>query len=410
MPPADPVNPVPSGCLTTTQLTLEISDTAAVGTVTEPLFRGATGALVQVQVGEIGNAEGAPATWVMAQVGTGAATVEVQFADGTIDHAAVPLVGRGGARAQGRARRRARERVGGRHRRARRRRTRCWPATASAPTTSVPADGNAPSKLPAPGSVQPADPAAATAAVSRAVETALGCRASPLQRFQAVAGGDPIEVVPSFGGDAVVNVDKVVFTSATTAVAQYRLAADQGQQQTGALYAAATLNGSTWQLSLASVAPGIQVTPANQVGNVTVAPGGPLFVHSWPGGTAVAVYKALPGSQSSSGYGTGEAACTPAGGIVEEVTTPGRRGRAHLGAVPELRHPVDLRPRCRGSGTPRGHRPPSSTSRSVPRRRRCRSPARRHGAPRRPSDGEAVIVLAGDPTSDARSEPARSSR
>jgi hypothetical protein len=81
--------PAQEGCLTTTQLTLEISDVAAVGTVTEPLFNGATGALVDVQIGEIGSAEGAPATWVMAQVGAGATSVEVQFADGTLDQAAV---------------------------------------------------------------------------------------------------------------------------------------------------------------------------------------------------------------------------------------------------------------------------------------------------------------------------------
>ena len=57
----------------------------------------------------------------------------------------------------------------------------------------------APSALPAPGPVQPADPAAATAAVTHAVETALGCSASPLQRLQAVAGGDALETVPAFG-------------------------------------------------------------------------------------------------------------------------------------------------------------------------------------------------------------------
>ena len=396
MPPIDPVNPVPSGCLTTTQLTLEISDTAAVGTVTEPLFSGATGALVQVQVGEIGNAEGAPATWVMAQVGKGAATVEVQFADGTIDHAAVPssgvvVLGHKGSPTDtlGNGSVAAIDVLDATNT--------VLAGYGLGTTTSVPADGNAPSKLPAPGSVQPADPAAATAAVSRAVETALGCRASPLQRFQAVAGGDPIEVVPSFGGDAVVNVDKVVFTSATTAVAQYRLAADQGQQQTGAQYAAATLHGSTWQLSLASVAPGIQVTPANQVGNVTVAPGGPLFVHSWPGGTAVAVYKALPGSQSSPGYGTGEAACTPAGGIVEEVTTPDAVGVVTSALFPNYATPL-ISAAVSVVGGAEGS-PATVVDVEVGPQASSVSVTGSGGTvTEAPAGGEAVIVLAGDPT------------
>jgi hypothetical protein len=310
-------------CLTTTQLTIEISDVDAVGTASEPLFKGASGALVDVQVGEIGDAEGAPATWVLAQVGSGAATVQVEFADGSIDQAAVPpsgvvVLGHKGtaAAALGNGSVAAINVVGPGGQ--------VLAGYGLGTVSSVSDNGGAPDSLPAPGAVQPADPGAATTAVTHAITTALGCSASPLQRLQAIAMGDAVEAAPTFGGSAVVNVERVVFTSATAAVVQYDLnASGQGAQSTGHLYAAATLTGDTWQISLASVAPGIQVTPANQVGNVTVAPGGPLFVKSWPGGTAVAVYKALPGSDSASGYGTGDAACTPAGGIVEEVTTPG---------------------------------------------------------------------------------------
>ncbi len=318
-----PVDLAPAylGCLTTTQVTVEISDTAAVGTMSEPLFQGATGALVDVQVGEIGVAEGAPATWVLAQVGSAAATVEVQFADGTVDRVAVPasgvvVLGHTGAPAGalGNGSVAAIDVLGSAGQ--------VLSGYGLGTESSVATGPAAPSALPAPGAVQPADPAAATAAVTHAVQTALGCRASPMQRLNAVATDDALETVP-FGGSAEVNVDRVVFTSATAGVVEYHLNAGQGAQSEGPLYAAATLTGDAWQLSLASVAPQIQVTPANQVGNVTVAPTGPLFVKRWADGTAVAVYKALPGSQSQSGYGTGEAACTPAGGIVEEVTTPG---------------------------------------------------------------------------------------
>jgi len=315
------------GCLTTTQLTLEVSDVAAVGTVSEPLFSGATGALVDVQVGEIGSAEGAPATWVLAQVGQGAATVEVQFADGTVDQAAVPawgvvVLGHKGApgASLGNGSVAAIDVLGADGK--------VLAGYGLGTETSAPTGAGAPTALPPPGSVQPADLSAATQAVIHAVDTALGCSASPLERMQVVAGGDVLETLPAYAGSAVVNVDKVVFTSATAAVVEYHLNSGQGGQAVGPLYADATMNasGGSWQLSLSSVAPEIQVTPANQVGNVTVAPGGPLFVKSWTGGTAVAVYKALPGSQSASGYGTGDAACLPGGGVVEEVTTPGAVG------------------------------------------------------------------------------------
>ena len=329
------------GCLTTTELTLEVSDTAAVGTATEPMFQGASGALVDVQIGEIGSAEGAPATWVLAQVGASATTVEVQFVDGTVDEAAVGpsgvvVLGHQGTptTALGNGSVAAVNVLGPGGQ--------VLAAYGLGVASAAPSSGTAPTGLPAPGPVQPADPAAATTAVTHAVQTAMGCSASPVQRLQTIELGDAVESMPTFAGSAGVTVDKVVFTSPTDAVVQYHLDAgnDAGNSAVGPLYAAATLNGSTWQVSLASVAPGIQVTPADQVGNVTVAPGGPLFVHSWPGGTAVAVYKALPGSQSASGYGTGDAACTPAGGVVEEVTTPGAVGVLSAPLFPNYATPL----------------------------------------------------------------------
>jgi hypothetical protein len=311
------------GCLTTTSLTLEVSDIAAVGTFSEPLFSGATGSLVDVQIGQVGVAEGAPATWVLVQTGSGAASVQVQFADDSTDLASVPtsgvvVLGHKGAPSStlGSGAALASITVFGTS-------GQTIASDGLGVSTSSSTTGAAPNALPSPGPTQPSDPTSATTAVTKAVETALGCSSSPLQRSQDVTGGGTMEAVPDLVGTGLVNVDKVVFTSATAAVAQYHLQLLGSSQGTGPLYADVTLVGGAWQVSLSSVAPGLQVTPANQVGNVTVAPGGPLFAHSWPGGTAVAVYKALPGSQGASGYGTGDAACLSAGGIVEEVTTPG---------------------------------------------------------------------------------------
>ena len=166
----------------------------------------------------------------------------------------------------------------------------------------------------------------------------------------------------------------------------------------GPLYAAATLSGDAWQLSLASVAPQIQVTPANQVGNVTVAPEGPLFVKRWPDGTAVAVYKALPGLQSQSGYGTGDAACTPSGGIVEEVTTPGAVAVLTSALFPNYTSPL-ISAAVSSVGGAEGAPAtvvdvevgPQVTTLSVTGSAGTVTEA--------PVDGTAVIVLAGDPAS-----------
>jgi hypothetical protein len=219
-----------------------------------------------------------------------------------------------------------------------------------------------------------------------------------MQRLQFVSGGDVLETAPDFAGSASVNVDKVVFTSATAAVVEYRLNSGQSGQPVGPLYAAAMLTGSGWQLSLASVAPQIQVTPANQVGNVTVAPDGPLFVKQWPGGTAVAVYNALPGSQSSAGYGTGDAACTPGGGVVEEITTPDAVAVLTSALFPNYATPligaaVSTVGSAEGSpatvvGVDVG---PQVTSVSVT--------GSAGTVQESPVHGEAVIVLAGDPSS-----------
>jgi hypothetical protein len=393
--PAGPVPAVPSGCLTTTELTLEISDVAAVGTVTEPLFTGATGLLVDVQIGEIGNAEGEPATWVMAQVGSAASTVEVQFADGTVDQAAAPpsglvVLGHKGApeAALGNGSVAALDVLGSGGQ--------VLAAYGLGVASSVPSSGSAPTGLPAPGAVQPADVAAATAAVTRAAETALGCSASPIQRLQATALGDAVESLPTLGGSAGVSVDEVVFTSDSTAVVQYHLDAASGA--VGPLYAAATLARSTWQLSVASVAPGIQMTPANQVGNVTVAPGGPLFVHSWPGGTAVALYKALPGSQAaSSGYGAGQPACTPAGGVVEEVTTPGAVAVLTSALFPN--YPTALISAAVSTVGSAEGAPATVVGVEVGSQAASVSVTDSGGTVQEsPVDGSAVIVLAGDPS------------
>ena len=90
-------------------------------------------------------------------------------------------------------------------------------------------------------------------------------------------------------GDRVV-ADDIVFTSPTSAVVRYQVA-QPGVAHPQVLYADAMLVNRVWLLSLASVAPGVQLTPANGDGDVAVAPGGPIFVHA-SAGLAIAVYRA----------------------------------------------------------------------------------------------------------------------
>ena len=119
------------------------------------------------------------------------------------------------------------------------------------------------------------------------------------------------------------------------------------------------------------------MTPANQVGNVTVAPGGPLFVKQLArrhrrGGVQGAARLAVVVRLRHRRRGVHPGRRHRRGGH-----DPRRRRRAHRRAVPELHHPADRARPCRRWGPPRGHRPPWSTSRSGPRSRRCRSPAAR---------------------------------
>ena len=200
------------------------------------------------------------------------------------------------------------------------------------------------STLPEPGASQPSSQGTARDSVGRALHTALSCSEPPVAQAQAVYGGGAYEELGGAGssglagGDRIV-VEGVVFKSRTSATVRYRVSfPDASTAHT--LYADATLVRGAWLISLGSVAPGLQVAPPNQDGDVAVAPGGPLFVHTGAGGVAVAVYRAesssssggSPGSSSGSGCGgttcsgSPDPQCVPTGGIVEEITTPGAVG------------------------------------------------------------------------------------
>jgi hypothetical protein len=329
-------------CSPSGQLTLEISDTQAVAMFTEPFYGGFTAPLIDVEIGELGVTEGKPATWVEAEVGPQARQVVVQFADGSRDsvapvgggavlaslgdasstlgngtHAYLGVLGTGGSLL-------AKYGIG-----------------VGAPSSS----GRLPTDLPsttAAASSQPRRRTIAINGVTRALTTALSCSEPPVLQAQAVSGGGPFEELGGAGsaglasGDRVV-ADTVVFTSSTSAVVRYHLESARVSDPQS-LYADASLVHGTWLLSLGSVAPGLQVAPPNQDGDVAVAPGGPLFVHTGDGGVAIAVYRAVQssssGQSSSSSTGCGASACTakpstecaPSGGIVEEITTPGAVG------------------------------------------------------------------------------------
>ncbi|MGO9341342.1 MAG: hypothetical protein ACLP6E_02300 [Acidimicrobiales bacterium] len=335
--------PIPVGsCSPTGELTLEMSDTQAVATFTEPFYGGYTDPLIDVEIGEFGVTEQRPATWVEAQVGPRATEVLVHFADGAVDStspskgvavlahvgAASTTLGNGTSAylevlgARGKVLAKYSIGVGA-------------PSSGSSP-------GGAPTLPPTvravPGASQPASPVAARNAVGRTLETALSCSEPPVAQAQAVYGGGAYEELGGAGSAGLATGDRiavgsVVFSSSRTAVVSYRVDAP-GVSAPTTLHADATLVHGAWLLSLGSVAPGLQVAPANQDGDVAVASGGPLFVHTGAGGVAIAVYRAASSGAtgSSSGcdgqacVGTPDAQCAETGGTVEEVTTPGAVG------------------------------------------------------------------------------------
>jgi hypothetical protein len=325
--------PPSTSCSSTGELTLELSDTRAVATFTEPFYGGFNTPLIDVEIGELGVTEGSPATWVEAQVGAGARRVLVQFADGAVDSASpargvAVLASLGDAATTlGKASHAFLEVLAAGGRLLAR-----YSIGVAAPSPSVPL----PPALPSTSVTQPPPTGSAMKGVTTALTTALSCSEPPVLQSQAVAGGGAFEELGGAGssgmspGDRIV-VDKVVFSSSTSAAVRFHVYSP-GQSDPQNLYADAALVHGAWLVSLDSVAPGLQVAPANQDGDVSVAPGGPLFVHIAGRGVAIAVYRAQRSSPAGNGCagesctGSPSATCAPTGGIVEEVTTPGAVG------------------------------------------------------------------------------------
>jgi hypothetical protein len=123
-------------------------------------------------------------------------------------------------------------------------------------------------------------------------------------------------------GDRIV-VDKVVFSSSTDAAVRFHVYSP-GRSDPQSLYADAALVHGAWLVSLDSVAPGLQVAPPSQDGDVSVAPGGPLFVHIAGRGVAIAVYRA----ERSSPAGNEWSGCNRVGAPLRQLLGPDHRRRA----------------------------------------------------------------------------------
>ena len=314
-----------------------MSDTDSVATFLEPYYSGFHSALVDVQIGEFGVAEQRPATWVEVQVGARAREVAVKFADGTTD-SMVPARGIAVLAHSGEAA--TALGGGGRSRLVVTGAGGVVLARYSIGVGNPVAEAPLPDSLPpSTGRSRPSDPAAATAAVDRALHNALSCDEPPVAQSGYVVDGGAYELQGGAGGSGLSQGDvetavKVVFDSATTATVQYEIASPgSGAGSSGLRYATAQAIAGTWLVSLSSVAPGLQVAPADQDGTVAVAPGGPLEVDTEPGGVAVATYRAQrsePQGQSDC-FGTctpydPSPSCVPTGGLVEEISTPGAVG------------------------------------------------------------------------------------
>ncbi|MFZ0664381.1 MAG: hypothetical protein WAM97_01405 [Acidimicrobiales bacterium] len=341
---------IASSCSPAGEVTLELSDLQAVATFQEPFYSGFTSPLIDVQIGEFGVTEGKPATWVEAEVGPAAKEVEVSFADGSTDEAApaggVAVLAHLGD---------AQSAFGDG--------SQAWlsvlgtsdqmlahysigignpPATPVTPVPYIPVvqPGNGASShvgdKAAADKAHPADPVVATREITRSLTNALSCSEPPAMESLSVTDGGAYEEIGGAGALGMTSSDRisitgVTFADDTTADVRYEIVGP-GDQAPQDQYADASLVGGKWLISLGSVAPGLQVTPGNQDGDVAVAPGGPLFTYTGSGGVAVAVYRAEPsGSEGNFCAGEGCAgapirSCIPTGGLVTEVTTPGAVG------------------------------------------------------------------------------------
>jgi hypothetical protein len=290
--------------------------------------------LIDAEIGEIGVTEEHPATWVEAEVGSEADRVTVQFADGSTDSTTptggvAVLAHLGDASTELGDGNQASLKVFGAN-------GVLLASYAIGVDTSTPSPQTSPppSTLPKAGSAQPANPTQARGLVRQALSTALSCSEPPVLESQAVTDRGAFEEIGGAGAVGLaapdqVTVRSVVFTSAAHAVVEYQVQATTGARSP--LYAAASLVDGSWLISLPSLVPGLQVAPANQDGDVAVAPGGPLFVHTGAGGVAIAVYRAAStenstGCDESACSGAPTPSCEPTGGIVEEITTPGAIG------------------------------------------------------------------------------------
>lgn len=331
-----------NSCSPSGSVTLEVSDVQAVATFNEPFYGGFDSPLVDVQIGEFGVTEGKPASWLEAEVGPQVKDVEVRFADGSTDNdspaggigvaaevgspetvfgngkqASLEVLGTGGVVL-------SRYSIGFEH-----------PETPPDSGVEPLPSPVVPPTVESRNAEQPTDPTLARKAVSHALVTALSCSEPPIVQSQVVTQGGEYESVGgatvsgSAPGDSV-EIDSIRFQSAESAVVGYSVSSSGRQVATQSAHA--MLDGTRWLVSLSSVAPGLQVAPSDQDGDVAIAPGGPLFTETGSGGVDVAVYRSLGSSTTGSDCsvesctGSPEQACIPTGGLVEEVTTPGAVG------------------------------------------------------------------------------------
>ncbi len=321
------LNQLKSACLPTNYVTLEFSDGSAVASFSEPFFGQYSTPLINLEIGEFGKSENNPASWVAAQVGKVAASVEFIYSNGAKD----VVVPTNGLAVDGRLGNAASNFGGYKPPRiVIKSSTGAVLANYTFGVMSSPTQATLPNQS-ITTSQGPSNPSQAISDIENALTAALSCAEPPIERSLSVDNGGSYESMTSISLLDFINgivFNSVTFTSPTTAQVKFgakpdfsMLNSNQGmkapliQLYSNTYIADAIEVNGVWKISLGSFVN--EVPAVQQGGPIGLASPSPIYTYSSSGLTAYAYLQNIPNVSGS----VQNKACIPTGATYIEITT-----------------------------------------------------------------------------------------
>ena len=335
-----------SACLPTNYVTLEFSDGRAVASFNEPFFGQYTTPLINLEIGEFGLSENSPASWVAAQVGSTAASVEFIYSDGASD----VVVPTNGLAVDGRLGNAASSFGGNKPPRiVIKSGTGAVLANYTFGVMSSPTQVTPPNQSITPSN-GPSNPSQATSDIENALKVALSCSEPPIERSLSVENGGSYESMTSISMLDFINgiiFNSVTFTSPTSAQVHFGAQPDFNMLNSNQamkapliqLYSntyvadAIEVNGE-WKISLGSFVNA--VTSIQQSGPRGLTSSTPIYTYSSSGLTAYAYLQNIPNVSNS----VQNKACIPTGATYIEITTKGGIGNVSVPLFANYQSPL----------------------------------------------------------------------